>query len=158
MKIVHIWSFSGPYFPAFGLNAEKKIARLDIQSVYKTQLSIQFVNRLNRWKVSVFGVFLVRTFVHRTKYCVSVFSANAWKYRPGKLRIRTLFTPYNLFINKLFTELSLIYWFYTKSCNFCCMGTGYWWIKFKSVAFKLFRLILMQNIQFNLQGFDYVHF
>ena len=49
------------------------------------------------WKVSVFGVFLVSIFLHldwiqrHTEY-LSVFSPNAGKYGPEKLRIRILFT------------------------------------------------------------------
>ena len=46
------------------------------------------------WKVSVFGVFLVRIFLILTEYgeIRSVFSPNAGKYGPKKLQIRTLFT------------------------------------------------------------------
>ena len=49
------------------------------------------------WKVSVFGVFLVRNFLHsdwirRGTVYLSVFSLNARKYGPEKLRIRALFT------------------------------------------------------------------
>ena len=49
------------------------------------------------WKVSLFGVFLVRILPHSkwiptdTPY-LTVFSPNAGKYGPEKLRIRTLFT------------------------------------------------------------------
>ena len=49
------------------------------------------------WKVSVFGVFLVRIFPHSywirrdTEYLFA-FSPNAGKYGPEKLLIRTLFT------------------------------------------------------------------
>ena len=32
MKSVDIWSFSGPYFPAFGLNTERYSASVRIQS------------------------------------------------------------------------------------------------------------------------------
>ena len=32
MKSVHIWSFSGPYFPAFGLNTERYSVSLRLQS------------------------------------------------------------------------------------------------------------------------------
>ena len=32
LKSVHIWSYSGPYFPAFGLNMERYSASLNIQS------------------------------------------------------------------------------------------------------------------------------
>ena len=58
------------------------------------QLSSLFTH--TAWKVSVFGVWLVRIFPHsdrirkNTPY-VFVFSPNAKKYGPGKLRIRTLF-------------------------------------------------------------------
>ena len=34
MKIFCIWSFSGPYFPAFGLNTENYYENVRIQSKY----------------------------------------------------------------------------------------------------------------------------
>ena len=43
------------------------------------------------WKVSVFGVFLVHIFPH-SDWIRRIFSPNAGKYGPEKLRIRTLFT------------------------------------------------------------------
>ena len=54
-------------------------------------------NIVTAWKVSVFGVFLVSPFTHsdwirRDTEHLSVFSPNVGKYRPEKLRIRTLFT------------------------------------------------------------------
>ena len=52
-KSVRIWSISGPYFPAFGLNTK----------IYRV---------------------------------ISLFNANAGKYRPEKLQIRTLFAHYTL--------------------------------------------------------------
>ena len=53
------------------------------------------------WKVSVFGVSLVRIFPHsdwmrRVTPYLSVFNPNAEKYRPEKLRIQTLFTQWCL--------------------------------------------------------------
>ena len=57
------------------------------------------------WKVSIFGVFLVRIFPHSdwirwdtlSKFSPnSVFSPNAGKYGPEKLQIRTLFTQWYL--------------------------------------------------------------
>ena len=57
--------------------------------------------QLTTWKVSVFWVFLVPVFLHsdwirrNTEY-VSVFSPNAGKYGPEKLRIWTLFTQWLL--------------------------------------------------------------
>ena len=49
------------------------------------------------WKLSAFGVFLVRIFPHsdwiwRDMKYLSIFNPNAGKYGPGKLRIRTIFT------------------------------------------------------------------
>ena len=32
VKIVRIWSYSGPYFPAFGLNTERYFVSLSVQS------------------------------------------------------------------------------------------------------------------------------
>ena len=54
-------------------------------------------NNSTAWKVSVLGVFLVRTFPHlewiwRDTPYLSIFSPNVEKYGPEKLRIRTLFT------------------------------------------------------------------
>ena len=53
------------------------------------------------WKVSVFGVFLVCIFRHldwiwRDTPYLSIFSPNAGKYWPEKLRIRTFFTQWDL--------------------------------------------------------------
>ena len=56
-----------------------------------------FKELVTAWKVSVFGVFLVRIFLHlnwirrETPY-PSVFSLNAGMYGPGILQIRTLLT------------------------------------------------------------------
>ena len=63
VKTVRIWSFSGPYFLAFGLNTE------------------------------------------RYSY-LSVFNLNAGKYRPEKLRIRTLFTQC---INQFLVKISNLF-------------------------------------------------
>ena len=55
-----------------------------------------FKKDFTTWKVSVFGVFLVRIFAHsdwiwiHTEY-LSVFSPDAWKHGPEKNRIPTLF-------------------------------------------------------------------
>ena len=51
------------------------------------------------WKVSVFGVFLLRIFPHlewirRDTESFCVYSPNAGKYRPEKVRIRTLCTQF----------------------------------------------------------------
>ena len=53
------------------------------------------------WKVSVFGIFLVRIFPHldwirRDAVYLPVFSPNAGKYGPEELQIRILFTQWNL--------------------------------------------------------------
>ena len=62
-------------------------------------LALVFFVLLTAWKVSVFRDFLVRIFPHldwirKDSPYVSVFSPNARKYGPGKLRIRTLFTQW----------------------------------------------------------------
>ena len=54
---------------------------------------------ITTWKMSVFGVFLVRIFPHldwirRGTPYLSVFSPNTGKYTPDKLRIRTFFTQW----------------------------------------------------------------
>ena len=61
--------------------------------------SIFLWKKTTAWKVSVFGVFLVRIFPHSdwirrdTEYLL-VFSPNVGKYWQEKLRIRTLFTQW----------------------------------------------------------------
>ena len=59
--------------------------------------ALDMLQSYNAWKVSVFGVFLVRIFPHldwiqRDPPYLSVFSLNAVKYGPEKLQIQTLFT------------------------------------------------------------------
>ena len=73
MKSVRIRSFSGPYFPTFGLNTEY----------------------------------------------LSIFSPNAWKHRPEKLRIQVLFTQhsdlyFSTFVSEIFRVLSLLLRTYCK--------------------------------------------
>ena len=56
------------------------------------------------WKVSVFGVFLVRIFPHldcirRDTKHLSVFGPNVGKYGPEKLQILMFFRHYDIFIN-----------------------------------------------------------
>ena len=64
---------------------------------WKTWESWQLFVNIPAWKLFVFGVFLVRIFPHSdwirryTEY-LSVFSLNAGKYGPDKVRIRTFFT------------------------------------------------------------------
>ena len=59
--------------------------------------------------MSIFGIFLLRIFLHSdwiqsdTEY-LSVFSPNTGKYGPEKLRIRTLFTQYSLCDIRYFKE------------------------------------------------------
>ena len=56
VKSVRIWSFSGPYFPSFGLNTEKYFASLCIQSEYekirtrKTPNTDTFHAVISSWK------------------------------------------------------------------------------------------------------------
>ena len=88
------------------------------------------------WKVSVFGVFLVRIFPHsdriqRDTPNPSVFSSNTRKYGPQKLRIQTLFTqcsrePFFYIGSLISLKISLIffpfryykvYFSYTSLCE-----------------------------------------
>ena len=79
-------------------------------------------------KVSLFGVFLVCIFPHlnwirRLAEKISVFSANAGKYGPEKLRIRTLVTPCGYFIQfeygKIQTRQALrIWWIFFGHCKY----------------------------------------
>ena len=66
------------------------------------QLLLTLYVVVNTWKVSVFGVCLVRIFPHsdwirRDTLYFFVFSRNAGKYGPEKLQIRTVFTQCFLF-------------------------------------------------------------
>ena len=58
-----------------------------------------FYVTITAWKVSLFGVFLVRTFPHsdcirRDTPYLSILGPNARIYEPEKLRMRTLFTQW----------------------------------------------------------------
>ena len=74
-----------------------------MQKLFGKMVKMFFTIVLTAWKVSIFGVFLVRIFPHsvwmrRVTPYLSVFSPNPGKYGPEKLRIRTLFTQ--CFFNK----------------------------------------------------------
>ena len=65
-----------------------------LSTMFQSSLSLDI---FTAWKMSVFVVFLVRIFpyldwIRRDTDYLSIFSPNAWKYGPEKLRIRTLFT------------------------------------------------------------------
>ena len=75
------------------------------------------------WKVSVFGVLLVRIFpilnwIRRDPEYLSVFSPNVGKYRPEKLQIRTLFTYWLVYQSDRYSyvfgnaKLILCFWLY----------------------------------------------
>ena len=62
------------------------------------------------WKVSVFGVFLVRIFPHtdwiwRENPYLSVFSPNAGQCGKEQLRLQTLFTRCEVYITKICNEI-----------------------------------------------------
>ena len=85
---------------------QKEILKLSCPPDFLTNIETD-----TAWKVSVFGDFLVLIFPHsdwirsispysvNTEY-ISVFSPNAGKYGPEKLRIRTLFTQFQIWANK----------------------------------------------------------
>ena len=78
------------------------------------------------WKVSVFGVFLVRIYL-------SVYGRNAGKYGPEKLGIRTLFTPCNAsFLNEKLSHLFVMY-----KCNHFRMGEGCFDLNENNLAYIL---------------------
>ena len=78
------------------VNSAKLFKNSFLQNTSRTKFSKEsFIWSV--WKVSVFGVFLVRIFPHSDWIRIdnpylSVFSPNAEKYGPEKLRTRTLFT------------------------------------------------------------------
>ena len=63
-----------------------------------------FLMTLTAWKMSVFGVFLVRIFLHSDwirRHNLSVSSPDTGKYGPEKLRIRALFTQYLILVIRI---------------------------------------------------------
>ena len=103
------------------------------------------------WKVSVFGVFLVCIFPHsdwiRRDVFWSVFSPNAGKYGPEKLRIRTLFTHctkllfrdgqklWDLYIKSRESNRKFSLWPTIASTNMC-------WIKVNTLKLQRPSLLL----------------
>ena len=72
---------------------------LSVQNIYMSNCQVSSLKTYNTVsKVSVFGVFLVRIFLHLEDYIrtdtehISVFSANEGKYRSEKREVRTLLT------------------------------------------------------------------
>ena len=98
-----IWGLS----LAFLYKANKKhTGNIRITGVFSANV---YPNLCIAWKESVFRVFLVLIFPHshwirRDTPYLSVSSPNAGKYRPEKLRIRTLFTPEKLRKRNLFMQ------------------------------------------------------
>ena len=98
--------------------------------LYENRPVVWMVCKLNMdtptaWKVSVFGVFLVRIFPHSdwiridTPY-FSVFSPNTGKYGLKKLWIRTLFTqcsPQMNFNHYVFHWITSLVWKWCLICN-----------------------------------------
>ena len=84
------------------------VSGLAFMSLESNRINIRCDLYLTIRKVSLFGVFLVLIFLHSdgirrdTEY-LSVFSSNAGKYGPEKLRIRTLLTQY-LFLSERLKE------------------------------------------------------
>ena len=114
----------------------------------------RYCKRITAWKVSVFGVFLVRIFPHSdwiqrgdTEY-LPVFSPNAGKYRPEKLRIRTLFMQcilkvFSTIITKLLHLAGITYYankftFKQNYRSIACNST-------KSKILTLYVLILVKS-------------
>ena len=83
-------------FGYFDLNTNELYCEYDEKRTYGGFI---VVTKDTAWKVSVSGVSLVRIFPHSywirryTEY-LSLFSPNAGKYGPEKLRVRTLFTQW----------------------------------------------------------------
>ena len=91
----HFWSIYPLYAPE---NREYEMGTLT------RQVSIKYYTA---WKVSVFGIFLVcisphSDWIRRDTSYLSIFSPNAGKYGPEKLRLRTLFTQCYSFEKILF--------------------------------------------------------
>ena len=66
MKSVSIWSFSGLYFPAFGLNMEIHSLILRIQSKYGKTQTIKIPN-----KEQFYAVYLPKMFPMKYSLCLS---------------------------------------------------------------------------------------
>ena len=84
------------------------VSGLTFMSLESNRINIRCDLYFTTWKVSLFGVFLVLIFLHsdgirRYMEYLSVFSSNAGKYGPEKLRIRTLLTQY-LFLSERLKE------------------------------------------------------
>ena len=88
----------------FMLNITKQNFWIKLELQLRKNL-ITWMNLDTAWKVSLFGVFLVRIFPHSdwilrdTEYFF-VFSPNAGKYGPEKFRIRTLFTQWEAVVRR----------------------------------------------------------
>ena len=119
------------------------------------------------WKVSVFGVILVRIFSHldwirgNTEY-LSVFSLNAGKYGPEWLRVRTLFMQCYLkhFCKGIFIFLYSNWLFdfimekrgASRRFSFCSVKMEimfhfffiWWWLAFDLIALKMVHLAFNQ--------------
>ena len=86
-----------------------------MSTIAEQNLVLIFLIRITAWKVSVFGVFLVRIFPHldwirRDTPNLSVFCQNSGKYGPEKLGTRPLFTQWVL--------LTYLKWFdHLRDCS-----------------------------------------
>ena len=93
--------------------------------IYKIYISLQKYSTV--WKMSVFGVFLVRVFLHsdwiwRGTESLFLFNQNAGKYGPENLQIRTLFTQCRLVPNSLtYLHLSMFFLGKLTVCHQICI-------------------------------------
>ena len=95
-----IYKFN-PFFPMHPFSTPWKHQKTlrwinDTGTTESGKVSRNFLLGITAWKVSVFEVILVLIFPHldwirRDTPCLSIFSSNAGKYGPEKLRIRTVF-------------------------------------------------------------------
>ena len=99
------WNDKGLYYlqkMTLALRLETGIFLISFQAFYtvlnvrENRLSAKLIT-ITSWTLSAFGVFLVRIFPHlnwiwRDTLYLFVFSPNAGKYGPEKLRIQALFT------------------------------------------------------------------
>ena len=92
----------GLFFANFSLALLIKVLIIKKRVMLDVWQGSEFTSGIAAWKVSVLGVFLVCIFpqsywIQRDTKYLSVFTPNAGKCAPEKLRIRALFTQWSMF-------------------------------------------------------------
>ena len=111
---------------------------------------VHLILSITAWKVSIFGVILVRIFPHldwigRDTPYLSVLSPNAEKYGPEKLRIRTRFTQW------IFCRIEG-----TTLRKMALLNTEFW-VFFRiikvTISHVLYRTVTAQKMKFLIKDF-----